>query len=102
MDAGVDGGGSGETWAVVSSEVAAMAVRLRWHAGQLGDIRTHALSVGLLSWESPAGSNFRAYLADRCEELNRTMDLLECAAQDLGAFARLVRDAEEWQHGVGP
>ena len=101
MDTGVDGGASGEAWAIVSSEVAAMAARLQWHAGQLGDIRAQALSVGLLSWESPAGINFRAYLAERCGELGRTMDLLECAARDLAAFARLVRDAEERQHGVG-
>ncbi|MBG6225336.1 hypothetical protein IWX63_001908 [Arthrobacter sp. CAN_A2] len=86
----------------MSSEVAAMAARLHWHAGQMGDIRRHALSVGLLSWESPAGGNFRAYLAERCEDLGRTMDLLERAAQELGTFARLVRDAEERQRGAGP
>ena len=101
MDGGMHGGAAGEAWAVVSTEVAAMASRLRWHAGQMADIRRHALSVGLLSWESPAGINFRAYLAERCGELGRTMDLLECAARDLGAFARLVRDAEERQQGVG-
>ncbi|WP_434995173.1 hypothetical protein [Arthrobacter sp. Ld5] len=85
----------------MSSEVAAMAARLRLHAGQLEDIRRHALAVGLLSWESPAGANFRAYLGERCGELGRTVDLLEDAARDLGAFARLVRDAEARQRGAG-
>lgn len=101
MDGGMQGGAPCEAWAVVSSEVTAMAARLRWHAGQLGDVRRHALSVGLLSWESPAGGNFRTYLAERGEELGRTVDQLESAAQELGAFARVVRDAEERQHGAG-
>ncbi|MHA7240463.1 hypothetical protein [Arthrobacter sp. TMS1-12-1] len=99
---GMPGGTSCEAWAVASSEVAAMAARLQWHAGRLGDIRGHALSVGLLSWDSPAGGTFRAYLAERCAELGRTADLLDGAAQELSAFARLVRHAEELQRGVGP
>lgn len=101
MDGGMHREASCEAWAVVSSEISAMAARLRLHAGRLGDIRRHALSVGLLSWESPAGANFRAYLAERCEELGRTVDLLQEADQYLVAFARLVRDAEERQHGAG-
>lgn len=87
--------------AVAGAEISAMAARLGRHAGQLGDVRRHALSVGLLSWESPAGTNFRAYLAERCEELGRTVDLLEDAARELGVLASLVRDAEEWQRGAG-
>ncbi|WP_156135025.1 hypothetical protein [Arthrobacter sp. L77] len=101
MDGGMHGGASGEAWAVVSTEVAAMAARLRWHAGQMADIRRHALSVGLLSWESPAGGNFRDYLAERGRELGSTAELLESAAHELGVFARLVRDAEDQQRGAG-
>ena len=86
----------------VSADVAAMAAAVRWHAAQLGSIRRHALSVTLLSWESPAGGNFRSYLGERCTELSRTVELLESAARELDEYGRLVLDAEALQRQAGP
>jgi hypothetical protein len=88
--------------AAASTEVAAMTAAVRRHAAQLGSIRSHALSVALLPWESPAGENFRSYLGERCGELSRTIDLLESAAGELDAYARLVLEAEMVQRQIGP
>jgi hypothetical protein len=71
-----------------------MEAALRGHAEQLDGVRRHALAVSLLSWESPAGSAFRAYLSERCTELSRTIDLLDAAAADLGVYGRLLGEAE--------
>lgn len=84
-----------------SSDVAAMEAALERHAGQLGDIRRHAVSVTLLRWESPAGENFRSYLFDRCAELSRTIDLLESASRHLADYRRLVHAAEMLQPQAG-
>ncbi|MHA7218069.1 hypothetical protein ACX80L_04165 [Arthrobacter sp. MDT1-48-3] len=83
------------------SDIPAMEGALRRHAADLGEIRRHALAVSLLSWESPAGRNFRSYLSERCLELSRTIDLLESAAADLRECGRLVRDAEMLRHQAG-
>ncbi|MEC5201040.1 hypothetical protein RCH21_003296 [Arthrobacter sp. PL16] len=84
-----------------SEEITAMAAALRRHAGKLADIRRHALSVALLSWDSPAGGNFRTYLSERCTELSGSISLLESAAQDLGDYGHLVREAEALHRAVG-
>lgn len=101
MDGSVDRQSGCEPGATASAEVAAMGAALRRHAAELEDIRRHALSVTLLSWESPAGGTFRTYLSERCTELSRTIDLLDSAARELGAFGGLVRDAEVLQRGLG-
>ena len=86
-----DAHGSG---GAASADVAVMEAAVLRHAGQLGDIRRRALAVALRSWESPAGGTFRIYLAERCAELSRTIDLLETAARELGDYGRLLREAE--------
>ncbi|WP_104181472.1 hypothetical protein [Arthrobacter sp. B0490] len=93
MDSGA-GAAACEPGAAASGRVEAMAAALRWHAGQLEGIRHHALSVSLLAWESPAGTAFTVYLAERCTELSRTVDLLESAAGELGVYGGLLREAE--------
>ncbi|BBE24281.1 hypothetical protein MN0502_31640 [Arthrobacter sp. MN05-02] len=93
--------GTGGRAVTAGSDVTAMADALRRRAADLGEIRRHALAVTLLSWESPAGRNFRSYLFERCLELSRTIDLLESAAVDLGEYGRLIRDAEMLRHQAG-
>lgn len=105
MLGGIHGGADGwfgyRTGATAGEEVAAMKAALHRHAAELEDIHRHALSVTLLSWESPAGLTFRSYLAERCTELFRTVDLLESAARELGAFQEIVCDAEAQQSEAG-
>lgn len=90
-----------EPWAAASAGIAAVGAGVRWNAGRLADIRRHAISVSLLPWESPAGNNFRTYLAERCAELSRTIDLLEAAARELDDYGRLIRAAEVLHHEAG-
>ncbi|MFC3300665.1 hypothetical protein FJV46_06475 [Arthrobacter agilis] len=86
----------------VGEEIDAMVAALAWHVARLTDVQRHALSVTLLSWESPAGAAFRSYLAARCADLSRTIDLLESAARDLRSYGLLVQEAEATVRAVGP
>ena len=95
------GAAGGDTGATASRQVAAMEAALRRHAEQLEGIRRHALSVSLLSWESPAGAAFRTYLSERCTELSRTVDLLDAAAGDLRVYGHLLLEAELLQGQAG-
>ncbi len=87
--------------AAASAQVLGMETAVRRHADTLEELRRQALSVARLSWESPAGRNFRSYLFDRCSDLAGTVDLLGSAADELGSYRRLIRDAELLQHRVG-
>ncbi|THJ68633.1 hypothetical protein E8P82_01655 [Arthrobacter echini] len=80
--------------AAASAQVFVMETALRRHAQTLDDIRLRALSVMLLSWESPAGHRFRTYLAERCAELSRAVDLLGSAAEELAGYRRFLTEAE--------
>lgn len=91
-----------EPGASASRQVAGLEAAVRRHAEQLQDIRRHALSVSLLSWESPAGAAFRTYLSERCTELSRTIDLLDSAAADLRVYEALLLEAEVLQGQAGP
>ena len=101
MDSRMDAAGRCEPGAAASQAVAATGEALRWHAEQLREIRRRALSVAVLSWESPAGGAFRAYLDERCTELTRTIDLLETTMGDLDLYEHLLREAELRQQ-AGP
>ncbi len=96
---GAAGWGPGEA---ASRQVAGMEAALERHAEQLEGIRRHALSVSLLSWESPAGAAFRAYLTERCTELSRTIDLLDAAAGELHVYGGHLLEAEALQGQAGP
>jgi hypothetical protein len=85
----------------VGDEIDATVAALEWHTDRIAEVRRHALSVTLLSWESPAGANVRSYLFDRCAELARTIDLLESVAVDLRRCGLLVQNAELLQRGSG-
>jgi len=100
MDGGTDSAFRFYPGNAVGEEITAMVAALGRHAAQLADVRRHALSVTLLSWESPAGANFRTYLSERCMDLSRTIDLLDAAARDLQGYALLVHDAELLQRGM--
>ncbi len=91
-----------EPGTAASRQVASLDAALRRHAEQLQGIRRHALSVSLLSWESPAGAAFRVYLSERCTELSRTIDLLDSAAADLHVYGALLLEAEALQGQAGP
>ena len=82
-----------------SDRVDALRAGVRRQTDALGDVRRHALAVTLLSWDSPAGSNFRAYLSDRCAEISRTIDDLEAAGRQLEVYGRFVREAEVLRGG---
>ncbi len=84
-----------------SESIVALQAGLHQQAQQLEDIRRRALSVGLLSWESPAGRNFRSYLAERCAEVQRTIDLLDMASDRLDRYGRLIREVEHLGRQVG-
>ncbi|KNC18511.1 hypothetical protein AC792_11630 [Arthrobacter sp. RIT-PI-e] len=90
-----------EPWAAVSGAVAAKEAAVRFNAARLAELRRHALTVVLRSWESPAGENFTSYLEERCRELAGTVDLLESSADQLRECGRLVRDAEALQRQAG-
>ena len=78
----------------VSGRVEALEAGLRRQAQQLEDIRRHALAVAVLSWDSPAGANFRTYLGERCGEISRSIDLLESAARHLDGYGEQLRAAD--------
>jgi hypothetical protein len=82
--------------------IGALGAGVRRQARQLEDIRRHALSAGLLSWESPAGRNFRSYVAERCAELQQTIELLDAAAGRLDGYGRLIREVEHLGRQAGP
>lgn len=95
------GSGTRRSGGGVGDDVLALQVALTRHAESLTDVRRHALSVVLLSWDSPAGNAFRTYLSERCTELSATIDLLHSAARLLGEYDRLVRSADAVQRGAG-
>ncbi|WP_155850229.1 hypothetical protein [Arthrobacter sp. Br18] len=84
-----------QPWMTGSSAAYAAGSRLRWQAGQLEAIRQQALSVCLLSWESPAGSRFVAYLQSRAAAMAVSVTLLSTAALLADAHADALRRAEE-------
>ncbi|KQO03301.1 MULTISPECIES: hypothetical protein [unclassified Arthrobacter] len=100
MDSGGEGGTRGPGSGAGDDALAIQAALTR-HAESLTDVRRHALSVSLLSWDSPAGGAFRTYLVERCSELSGTIELLHSAARLLGEYGRLLRAAEELQRGAG-
>lgn len=100
MDSGGEGGSS-RPGGGAGDDVLAIQAALTRHAESLTDVRRHALSVSLLSWDSPAGGAFRTYLVERCSELSGTIELLHSAARLLGEYGRLLRAAEELQRGAG-
>ncbi len=85
----------------VAAQVSAFETELRRHRDILDDLRRQALSVTLLSWESPAGRSFRTYLSARCMELARTVEQLGAAAEELGSYGRLLGEVEMLQRQVG-
>jgi hypothetical protein len=84
----------------VSGRAEALAADLRVQAQQLGEIRGRALAIAMLSWDSPAGANFRSYLRERCGEILRSIDLLESAAHHLGGYGDQLRAADLLHGGV--
>lgn len=90
-----------ESLSEACGRVEALGADVRRQGQQLTALRGHALAISSLSWDSPAGMNFRSYLTERCRELTRSIDLLDSAAYRLDAFARVLRDAAMLERGAG-
>ncbi|MBG6215855.1 hypothetical protein IWX75_000292 [Arthrobacter sp. CAN_A6] len=88
-------------WLAASSAASAAGSRLRGQAAQLEEIRQQALSVCRLSWESPAGRRFVAYLEGRTAAIAVTVTLLSTAARLAEAHADALRRVEAEAVGTG-
>jgi hypothetical protein len=63
------------------ASAAALAGRLLQQALALEEVQARAAAVGALEWESPAGWNFREYLAERSRTLGSAAELIRRAAR---------------------
>jgi hypothetical protein len=66
--------------------------RLLRQARELEEIRHRAAAVAALDWESPAGRNFRQYLAGRAAAVGAAAERLELAARLAEAYAAELGD----------
>jgi hypothetical protein len=91
----VPGGGS------CAAAAAALAGRLLQQALALEEVQARAAAVGALEWESPAGWNFRDYLADRSRDLGSAAELIRRAARLADLHAADLGAAEGLPAGPG-
>ncbi|TDK25277.1 hypothetical protein E2F48_08325 [Arthrobacter crusticola] len=76
-----------------TGDAADLGGRLLRQARELEDIRHRAAVVAALDWESPAGRNFRQYLAGRAAAVGAAAELLEQAARLAEEYAAERGDA---------
>ncbi|WP_159620520.1 hypothetical protein [Arthrobacter zhaoguopingii] len=70
-----------------TGDAADLGGRLLRQARELEEIRHRAAGVAALDWESPAGRNFRQYLAGRASAVGSAAELLEQAARLAEVYA---------------
>jgi hypothetical protein len=86
-----------------TEDAAGLGGRLLRQARELEEIRHRAAVVAALDWESPAGRNFRQYLAGRASAVGGAAELLEEAARLAAAYAADLGDtAGPVAGGTGP
>ncbi|CAA9250518.1 MAG: hypothetical protein AVDCRST_MAG83-2593 [uncultured Arthrobacter sp.] len=86
-----------------TGDAADLGGRLLRQARELEEIRHRAAAVAALDWESPAGRNFRQYLAGRASAVGSAAELLEQAARLAEVYAAELGDAAGSLAGsIGP
>ncbi|RJU02471.1 hypothetical protein D6T65_07780 [Arthrobacter frigidicola] len=78
-----------------TGDAAELGGRLLRQARELEEIRHRAGAVAAVDWESPAGRNFRLYLAGRASAVGSAAELVEQAARLAEVYAAELGDAPD-------